>query len=184
MTDFYTAREFAHFIKGLGFRAFVAGSPGGDGPRGYGFITDASGERVLSFSMEQGLSGNYGPPSRESGTGWRLDKDPSDLRTAEDVRNALYSNAPQWCGRGWKHYTTLAQHLAMHGSSSGYVRLRTMRLKFFGRSVGALGGGQYYTREIIATDDRAAILAIYETHEHLVSVCEIMPDGTERKMEI
>lgn len=30
MTDFHTAREFGAFVKGLGFRVFIAGTPGGD----------------------------------------------------------------------------------------------------------------------------------------------------------
>lgn len=124
MTDFHTAREFAQFIKGLGFRAFVAAN---DGTRGYGFITDAEGSRVLSFGMEGGLGGNYGPPSRESGTGWALPNSIWSLKTAEDVRAALYATAPGWikreCGGkpgGFRYYCTLKQHLGMYGSSSKY----------------------------------------------------------------
>lgn len=129
------AREFVGKVKALGFRAFLAK----DGT--YGFVTDAEGSRVLSFSFgwDQSLGGNYGPPSRESGTGWRMDESPYHLRTKEDVKRALYAEAPSWCRRagsqrcgqcgqprpsdhngGWKHYTTLEQHLAMYGSSSGY----------------------------------------------------------------
>lgn len=131
------AREFAHFIKGLGFRVFVAKSGQ------YGFITDAEGSRVLSYGFSDGgnLGGNYGPPSQASGTGWRMDESPWDLKTAEDVRKALYAPAPPWCrpassgcpscGRphesarrdGWQHYTTLEQHLAMYQSSSQYQEI-------------------------------------------------------------
>lgn len=56
------AREFGQFIKGLGFRAFVAK----DTYRGgYGFITDEAGSRVLVFGFSDGgtLSGTYGPSS-------------------------------------------------------------------------------------------------------------------------
>lgn len=127
MTDFHTAREFGAFIKGLGFRVFVAGN---DGPRGYGFITDAEGSRVLSFGMEGDLGGNYGPPSRESGTGWRIEGDNIwTLKTAEDVRRALYARPPQWCQHatetrgGWKHLTTVEEHLGLYGSSSKYQEL-------------------------------------------------------------
>jgi hypothetical protein len=129
MSDFETAREFAQFIKGLGFRAFVAGGPGGDGRRGYGFITDAEGTRVLSYSMEGSLSGNYGPPSRASGTGWQLPGSIWGLKTAEDVRAALYATAPDWIARGsenasgFRYYCTLAQHLGMYGSSSKYQEI-------------------------------------------------------------
>lgn len=129
MSDFRTAREFAQFIKGLGFRAFVAAN---DGPRGYGIITDAEGSRVLCFGMEGDLSGNYGPPSRTSGTGWRIEgANIWTLKTAEDVRAALYATAPDFCrryqegkpGSGFKHYTTLEQHLGMYGSSSKYEEI-------------------------------------------------------------
>jgi len=130
MGDFHTAREFAQFIKGLGFRAFVAGTPGGDGTRGYGFITDAKGERVLSFSMEQGISGNYGPPSRESGTGWRIADSVYCIKDAENVRRLLNSHPPDWIRRagsdgrgGWKYFTTLKQHLGSYGSSSKYKEI-------------------------------------------------------------
>lgn len=131
MGDFYTAREFAQFVKGLGFRVFVAGSLGGDGPRGYGFITDDKGERVLSFSMEQGLSGNYGPPSRGAGTGWRIADSVHAIKDAEDVRRLLNSHPPDWIKRydgrnadsGWRYFTTLEQHLGQYGSSSKYQEL-------------------------------------------------------------
>lgn len=113
------ATEFAHFVKGLGFRAWVADS---NYRGGYGFLSDDKGERVLSFEFtaEGKLSGNYGPPSRESGTGWVLNQTPYSLKTAEDVREALYAVPPTFCGKGWKHYTTVEQHLAMYGSSSKY----------------------------------------------------------------
>jgi hypothetical protein len=119
------ASEFGHYVKALGFRVFLAKE---SWRGGYGFITDADGTRVLSFSFTDGssLSGNYGPPSRESGTGWRMDETPYDLKSADDVKRALYAEAPEWTGRrgrGWKHYTTLAEHLGMYGSSSGYTEI-------------------------------------------------------------
>lgn len=112
------AAEFAGRMRALGFTVYLAKS--GD----YGFITDATESRVMSFSMNDGtsLSGNYGPPSHGSGTGWRMDKTPDQLRTAEDVRKALYATPPAFCGRGWKNYTTVKQHLETYGDSSGYVR--------------------------------------------------------------
>lgn len=127
MSDFQTAREFAQFIKGLGFRAFVAAN---DGIRGHGFITDAKGERVLSFQMDDGsLGGNYGPPSREAGTGWRIHLTVWDMKTADDVRKALYATPPDYCRRathdrgGWEYFTTLEQHLGLYGSSSKYQEI-------------------------------------------------------------
>lgn len=107
--------RFVEHIKALGFTVFLAK----DGT--YGFITDDKRERVLSFSMrDNSLGGNYGPPSKESGTGWRMDTSPDSLRTAEDVREALYEPAPVWVGKGWRHYTTVDMHLKMYGPSSRY----------------------------------------------------------------
>lgn len=113
------ALAFANRIKGLGFTVYLAKQGN------YGFITDDTGSHVMCFSFTDGgsLSGNYGPPSRISGTGWRLEQEPHDLQTAVDVRRALYASAPHWCGNGWKHYTTLQQHLAMYGASSQYVQV-------------------------------------------------------------
>jgi hypothetical protein len=116
------ASEFGHYVKALGFRVFIAKE---SWRGGYGFITDADGTRVLSFSFTDGssLGGNYGPPSKQSGTGWRMDETPYDLKNADDVKRALYADAPSFCGKGWKRYTTLAEHLAMYGSSSGYTEI-------------------------------------------------------------
>lgn len=106
---------FARRIRALGFRVFIAR----DGTGEYGFITDDTGERVLSFSFNDGssLSGNYGPPSRESGTGWRLEEIPSDLRTAYDVHRALYAHPPAYCGKGWRNFTTLETYLKFYSAS-------------------------------------------------------------------
>ncbi len=139
MSDYQTAREFAQFIKGLGFRAFVAGN---DGRNGYGFITDADGSRVLGFEMREGtLGGNYNG-DRSTGSGWRMDQNTWDLKTAEDVKRALYAMAPSWtgfhrspsrchaCGQSTgseadkaRSYTTLEQHLKMYGTSSKYSEI-------------------------------------------------------------
>lgn len=126
MTDFNTAREFAQFIKGLGFRAFVAAN---DGVRGHGFITNAEGSRVVSFQMDDGsLGGNYGPPSRTCGTGWRMNETVWSLKTPGDVQRVLDASPPDWCRRaragerdsGWQYLETLEQHLGMYGSSSKF----------------------------------------------------------------
>lgn len=109
------AQDFARRISGLGFRVFLAN----DGVGVWGFITDADGSRVLGFSTNDGgsLSGNYGPPSSESGTGWKMDGDPSDLRTADDVKRHLYAHPPAWAGKGWNHLTNLKEYLALYPAS-------------------------------------------------------------------
>jgi hypothetical protein len=115
-TDKEMAAEFAGFIAGLGFTVYMA-------ERGtYGFITDKAETRVLSFEFgcPPRLGGNYGPPSTESGTGWSLAKCPSDLKTAEDVRAALYSVPDYNVGKGWRYFTTAKQHLESYAASSKY----------------------------------------------------------------
>jgi hypothetical protein len=113
------ASNFAHFVKGLGFTVYLAKAGT------YGFITDDTGERVLSFSFTDGASlcGNYGPPSQKSGTGWCLDKAPHQLQTQADVKRALYEHAPQWCGDGWTRYTSVEEHIKLYGNSSEYRKL-------------------------------------------------------------
>jgi len=113
------AAQFAGFIKGLGFTVYMAEQGH------YGFITDETESRVLSFQfgVPNRLSGNYCPASRESGTGWAMDQDPSDLKTADDVRKALYSHPHFNVGLGWKSFTTVKQHLEMYGPSSKYTKL-------------------------------------------------------------
>lgn len=123
-TKFQTSRqkeaaEFAAHIKAMGFRAFIAES--GE----YGFVTDADGTRVLSFSFNgpTGLSGNYHPPSRESGTGWAMSKFPGELMTREDVEMALYAMPPAFAGKGWKRVSTMADYIGLYGASSRFTEV-------------------------------------------------------------
>lgn len=117
--------KFAEHIKGLGFRVFLSKS------KTYGFITDQKGERVLSFSfsgLQDTLSGNYGPPSTTSVTGWRLSTWrlstlPAHLQIRSDVVKALNASPDFNVGKGWKYFQSLDQHLAMYGSSSGYEEI-------------------------------------------------------------
>jgi hypothetical protein len=111
--------RFAERISQLGFTVYVAKSGT------YGFITDDTESRVLSFSFNDSgsLGGNYGPPSTESGTGWRMDKSPYSLATAEDVKEALYASPPTWLrGKGWKYLSTVAQYLGQYGASSQFTK--------------------------------------------------------------
>lgn len=114
-----TTHDFARRITALGFRVYIARN--GEAP--YGFIANDLELRVLSFSFNDGssLHGNYGPPSRESGTGWRLDECPYDLRTTEDVTRALNAHPPAWEGKGWRYLTTVAQYLKTYQDSSRFA---------------------------------------------------------------
>lgn len=120
MNSVRQAVAFAKRIKALGFRVFLAEN------REYGFITNDDGSRVISFSfsLEPSLGGNYGPPSRESGTGWRLSRSPESLRTVEDVEAAFAETPPAWCGKGWRYMTTLEQYLKAYGATSRFYEFQ------------------------------------------------------------
>lgn len=114
------AEDFAQRMIGLGFTAYIAES--GE----YGFITDDTESRVLSFNVRgyRELSNNYGPPSRESGTGWLLPMNTYDLKTAIDVTEALYAMPPpSQCGSGWKYLTSVKQYLDAYGASSRFTKV-------------------------------------------------------------
>jgi hypothetical protein len=109
---------FARRISDLGFTVYIAKSGT------YGFITDDSESRVLSFSFTDcgSLSGNYGPPSTKSGTGWRMDEKPHNLTTAKAVREALYENPPPWSKGGWRYLSTVAQYWQHYDPSSHFTK--------------------------------------------------------------
>lgn len=109
---------FATHITALGFIVYIAKSGQ------YGFITDDTAARVLSFSFTDSgsLIGNYGPPSLESGTGWRMDESPRDLKTREQVREALYAPVPPFAGKGWRHLSTVQHYLAHYDKSSQFTK--------------------------------------------------------------
>lgn len=114
-------QDFVNRIKSFGFTVYLA-------ERGtYGFITDDSNSRILAFSFTDGgnLGGAYGPPSKSSGTGWRMDKKPESLTSVEAINDALYATAPPWTSRngpkGWERYSTVADYLALYGSSSRFT---------------------------------------------------------------
>jgi hypothetical protein len=109
--------EFCERITNLGFPVYLSGSGT------HGVFTLPDGSRVVGFEYgnQCSLSGTYGPPSRDSGTGWKLEQLPGDLVTSDDVEKVLNEKAPKWCGNGWKRYTTIKEHLDMYGASSRYI---------------------------------------------------------------
>lgn len=108
------ALEVARRALNEGLRVFLADDGKGD----FGFFTDREGDRVVSFQVNAGgpsFYGNYGPPSLESGTGWLiLAGFPATLS------ELLTARPPAWCGSGWKHLTTMAQHLQAYGVPCRY----------------------------------------------------------------
>lgn len=89
----------------------------------HGFYTD--GNRVVSFgghwNFSVDFSGNY--RSRHCGTGWQIAKEMTSI-DAHSAEMFIKANAPKWATRGENvEYTTPEQHLAMYGSSSGYVKV-------------------------------------------------------------
>ena len=117
--------EFAKHIASLGFEVYLANGKFSRGE--YGFITDESHTRVMCFSFTGlgagTLHGNYNPGhSLTCGSGWQLEVDPHEPKTAEDVRKALYATPPSYC-EGWKDYTTVEQYLKKYQDSSKFTSL-------------------------------------------------------------
>lgn len=106
--------EFATKAHALGFTVYLADS------KGYGFLTDDSRSRVLSFECEFGsikLGGNY-KPATGCGSGWDMglvEWEP----TAEKIKAHLYAAAPNWANKS-PEYTTPEQYTKGYGSS-GYT---------------------------------------------------------------
>lgn len=113
-------QQLAQEIKAAGFRVFIAKSGT------YGFYTDETGSRVVSFQFDLGgfkFSGNYKTDQpRITGSGWGLGDGGSF--TAEGFRSMFESNPPQWAVRqsNWK-LTTLEQHLKTYQASSQYTEV-------------------------------------------------------------
>lgn len=62
------------------------------------------------------------------------------------------------------------------------LAMRTYRINFGARKIGAIGCGERVTEERVAASDREAITALYDKWEHINTPLEIMPDGTRRRM--
>ena len=106
-------KELANKIKAAGYRVFIAKSGT------YGFYTDASGSRVVSFHYDLGgfkFSGNYkSSQPRSTGTGWQL---------VEGSFADMFNQSPtSWAIPSGVTYklTTLEQHMATYQGSSKYV---------------------------------------------------------------
>lgn len=59
---------------------------------------------------------------------------------------------------------------------------RTYKIRFGGRTRGAIGAFYPITATRVATCDKDAISALYNEYEHIKAPHEILPDGTARRM--
>jgi hypothetical protein len=105
-------------VQNEGFRVFIA-------ERGtYGFFTDTEGSAVVSFELDLlslKFSGNYGPASREAGTGWRIDTDVHPYPSKDMLQAYLDQMPPRWAtGETKVTKRNLEQHLATYDKSSHY----------------------------------------------------------------
>ena len=90
----------------------------------YGLITDAEGERVVSWTVNFSrvrLTGNYKTSDpHKTGTGWEI----GEWADGSDLRQTLATEAPGWALRGAVcRITTLAEHLERYQQSSLYVEV-------------------------------------------------------------
>jgi hypothetical protein len=116
--DLNVIRELATGIRKAGFRVFLSKSGK------YGFFTDTEGKSTVSFHMQYGAVGftaNHKTDSpRQAGTGWRID--PVGMTTYQEM---IAATTPTWARGGADpstiRRTTLPEHLAMFGRSSGYT---------------------------------------------------------------
>lgn len=123
MYDKQIATEFAKHVVSKGFTVYMAESGT------YGFLTDNSEKRALSFGVDLGsikLSGNFKHASRERGRGWRFKRTvhPRAL-TPTEISDYLYAQAPKWAligTTGTVEYATVADMLKQWGSSSKYQK--------------------------------------------------------------
>jgi hypothetical protein len=102
-------KELSDELIDAGFRVFIAESGT------YGFYTDKSGERVVSFQVDYlspVFSGNY--KSKHCGTGWRFER-------PLEYDQMLNAGAPYWATKGERiRYTSLDDHLNQYQASSKY----------------------------------------------------------------
>lgn len=106
-----------------GYRVFLSERRG----CAHGFITNASGSRVVSFQFDIlsiSFSGNY--KSKSCGTGWRMDGVEVEHVTNKESLDRIFDNnrAPLWATHGEQvKLVTLDEHLKTYGQSSMFVEV-------------------------------------------------------------
>ena len=118
------AVELANAIKtNTGYRVFLSERRGCS----HGFITNASGSRVLSFQFDIlsfSFSGNY--ESKSCGTGWRMAGVGVEHVTNKESLDRIFENnsAPLWATKGEQvRLVSLDDHLKRYGASSMFVEV-------------------------------------------------------------
>lgn len=106
-----------------GYRVFLSERIG----CAHGFITNASGSRVVSFQFDilsVSFSGNY--ISKSCGTGWRMDGVNVEHVTNKESLDRIFDNnsAPLWATKGEQvRLVSLDDHLKRYGTSSMFVEV-------------------------------------------------------------
>lgn len=106
-----------------GYRVFLSERIG----CAHGFITNASGSRVVSFQFDIlsiVFSGNY--ISKSCGTGWRMDGVNVEHVTNKESLDRIFDNnsAPLWATKGEQvRLVSLDDHLKTYGASSMFVEV-------------------------------------------------------------
>ena len=106
-----------------GYRVFLSERVG----CAHGFITNASGSRVVSFQFDGlnlSFSGNY--KSKSCGTGWRMDGVEAEHVTNKESLDRIFDNnsAPLWATKGEQvRLVSLDDHLKKYGASSMFVEV-------------------------------------------------------------
>ena len=106
-----------------GYRVFLSERIG----CAHGFITNASGSRVVSFQFDIlsiVFSGNY--KSKSCGTGWRMDGVEVEHVTNKESLDRIFDNnsVPLWATKGEQvKLVTLDEHMKTYGQSSMFVEV-------------------------------------------------------------
>lgn len=110
-----TSMKFAYNVKRMGFRVFLSES------KEYGFITDETEKRVLSFGTSYGminLSGVY-HANPNHGSGWGIAKELDVIQSKNFIQECLYMPSP-YTGTT---LSTVKDYLKTYQSSSKFWEL-------------------------------------------------------------
>lgn len=109
--------EICKALQSYGYQVYISKT------KEYGFYTD--GKSVVSFGGQWEFSadftGNYGPATRMSGTGWQIAAEQC-IPTEEQAMQWINAIPPTWATKEQTlQKTTPEQYLSTYGSSSGFT---------------------------------------------------------------